>query len=65
MVSPSACKSEFKATTRINNIEPEKITLVYFNPKTVTVLVDPINLYTFSERVRPKKVITIEIKTPK
>ena len=41
-VSPSACKREFKATTLMKIIDPEKITLVYSRPKLITSLVDPI-----------------------
>jgi len=37
-VSPSACKNEFKATTKINKTEPKKIILIYSSPRIVTVL---------------------------
>ena len=36
-VSPSASNKELRATTEIKIIEPEKITLVYFNPKLITL----------------------------
>ena len=42
LVSPSACKREFKATTLIKTTEPEKITFVYWSPKLITSVVDPI-----------------------
>ena len=41
-VSPSACKREFNATTLIKTTEPEKITLVYWRPKLITSLLDPL-----------------------
>ena len=36
LVSPSACKNEFNATTKINNIVPKKITFIYSSPRIVT-----------------------------
>ena len=41
-VSPSACNKEFKATTKINKKDPEKIIFVYSRPKFVTISVEPI-----------------------
>tara|TARA_B100000530_G_scaffold212591_1_gene136282 strand:+ start:191 stop:505 length:315 start_codon:yes stop_codon:yes gene_type:complete len=64
-VSPSACNNELSATTIIKIIVPEKITLVYSNPNNVTSLVEPINKKTVSEKYNPKKVIMIEMNTPK
>ena len=64
-MSPSACKSEFSDTTRINNTVPENIIFVYSRPSDVTSFEDPINKKTLSEKKRPKKVNNIEMKIPK
>ena len=51
-MSPSACKREFNATTKINMTDPEYIISVYSSPKEITFLLDPIKEKTFSESTK-------------
>ena len=60
IVSPSACNNEFKATTKIKNIDPENITSVYFNPKFITLLDEPINEKISGAKNKPIKVTKID-----
>tara|TARA_B100000953_G_scaffold10675_1_gene9498 strand:- start:51 stop:341 length:291 start_codon:yes stop_codon:yes gene_type:complete len=61
-VSPSACKRELRATTEIKIIDPENITFVYFKPKFITSLVEPIKEKIFDAKKNPINV-TIKDKT--
>ena len=60
-MSPSACKNEFNATTKINNIVPKKITFIYSSPRIVTSWEEFINKNIFSPKANPKIDTTTEI----
>ena len=60
IVSPSACNKELRATTKIKKIEPENITSVYFNPKFITLLDEPINEKISDAKNKPVKVTKID-----
>ena len=59
-VSPSACNKELRATTEIKITEPENITLVYFNPKLITLIVEPINSKISEANSKPTIVTRID-----
>ena len=59
-VSPSACNKELRATTEIKITEPENITSVYFNPKLITLLVEPINAKISEANSKPTIVTKID-----
>ena len=63
-VSPSACNRELRATTEIKIIEPENITLVYFNPKFMTSKVEPIKEKIFDAKNKPIKETIIDRRIP-
>ncbi len=53
-MSPSACSNAFNATTEINIIDPENITLVYSRPNKITSLLEPISKKKVFENFKPK-----------
>ena len=57
----SACKKEFKATTKINKTVPKKIILIYSSPRVVTELEEFINWNIVSPKEKPKIDTTNEI----